>query len=603
MTLTVSVNGYTQNQFVSGTNQTFTVMVTATKDPNYTGSDAWTDIAATAATIKIGGSTVESWTPGGGGGAAVSSGGAEASMSTGSTQTLLKSFSVRWDSTNFASSKDNKPLTIECTADAQVWRSGEGPVPIGSSANPAKVDVAVVVYNYGFAGEIPFANQNFPTAGGVAGAMNTMNHYVPGGADYGTLQNYSYQAVKTSTAYYFNGDGRDSPCCFVDDAGRETTGDARTGSQDPRGHGHHSFWAIQQRGQRHLVPGHGAAVSTLARCSRPVWAACVLGVAILPAVCFAIERDQSWVPGPGATEEKLKPGPGEITVDKAVAVAQAFFPKLGLDVPPVVPSVTRITWKGKPGGDVSVVFGNEAALVVGAKTGQVWRYENLRRQSERWNRETSPGPQLIRDVLAARSNVFGVMKCIGMPDDCKLTKLECRFAGDPPGIGNDPGPQINAAFQPEPYGYRLRPWYDEREVEIDPADGAVIVYNLSTGVSYTIESRDVRVKLSQALALAAPVVEKYSVGKQGTGPFAPPVKPSAEPSELMFVFPDGELGGVEHDRSERPVRLRLAWVLHYSDRDEVFVDAADGRVLGGHTWEQDNLADAKAMKRANAGGP
>jgi hypothetical protein len=324
----------------------------------------------------------------------------------------------------------------------------------------------------------------------------------------------------------------------------------------------------------------------------------------LALVCAAgAGADQSWVPGPGATEEKLKPGPGEITVDKAVAVAQAFFPKLGLDVPPVVPSVTRITWKGKPGGDVSVVFGNEAALVVDAKTGQVWRYDNTRRQSERWNRETSPGPQLIRDVLAARSNVFGVMKCIGMPDDCRLSELECRFAGDPPGEGNNPGPQITATFQPWPFGYRLNEWYDKREVEIDPADGAVIVYNLSTGVSYTIESREPRVKLSQAQALAASVVEKYSVGKQGTGPFAPPVKPSTEPSELMFVLPDGELGGVEYDRSERPVRLRLAWVLHYSDYDEVWIDAGDGRLLGGHTRELDDLAVAKAMKRTGMGGP
>jgi hypothetical protein len=50
---------------------------------------------------------------------------------------------------------------------------------------------------------------------------------------------------------------------------------------------------------------------------------------------------QSWVPGPGATEEKLKPGPGEITVNKAVAIARAFFPKLGLDVPAVVPAESR----------------------------------------------------------------------------------------------------------------------------------------------------------------------------------------------------------------------------------------------------------------------
>jgi hypothetical protein len=324
---------------------------------------------------------------------------------------------------------------------------------------------------------------------------------------------------------------------------------------------------------------------------------------VLPAASIAVACNQSWVPDAGATEEKLKPGPGEITVDQAVAAARAFFPKIGLDVPAVVPAASRYTWKGKPGGDVALVFGGEAMMTVNARTGAVAYYVNTRRQSERWHGVFGGGPPLLRDVLAARNYVFGVMKGIGMPDDYRLSELRCRFPGDPPGPGMDRGPRVDAAFQPAPFGYRLRDWFDKREIILDTEDGSVLIYRSSSSVDYRVESCEDRLKLSEAQALAAPVVEKYSVGKQGAGPFASLVKPSTDPSELMLVLPNGELGGVEYDRFEKPVRLRLAWVLHYSDYDEVWIDAADGRVLGGHTLGWDDLAIAKAMKRTGMGGP
>jgi hypothetical protein len=313
--------------------------------------------------------------------------------------------------------------------------------------------------------------------------------------------------------------------------------------------------------------------------------------------------DQSWVPGPGATEEKLKPGPGEIAVDQAVAAARAFFPKLGLDVPGGVPEVERGTWRDKSGGDVFLTFGSEATVLVDAKCGDVKGYHNTARELLRWNRDRSVGPQLLNDTLSAQNYAWSVMKRIGLPEDCKLVELQCRFAADPPGRGNDPGPEIQAEFQPKPFGFELRQVYGRRWVLIDPADGALISYGAWLSPPLAIESHDAQLRLSHAQAIAAPVVEKYSVGQQGTGPFAPAVQPSTDPSELMLVLPNGELGGVEYDPHERPVRLRLAWVLHYSDYDEVWIDAADGRVLGGHTLGEDNLAGAKALKRTGMGGP
>src|ERR1035437_2281655 len=77
-------------------------------------------------------------------------------------------------------------------------------------------------------------------------------------------------------------------------------------------------------------------------------------IALAAAACSA--PGQNWKADPGATDESLKPGPGEITVDQAVEAGRAFFRKIGVAIPSDAPTAKRFTWNKKPGGSVSLTY-------------------------------------------------------------------------------------------------------------------------------------------------------------------------------------------------------------------------------------------------------
>lgn len=331
-------------------------------------------------------------------------------------------------------------------------------------------------------------------------------------------------------------------------------------------------------------------MKTLARNKPPAFERALGGGARIATIGIALVcagslgAQEKWVPDVGMTKEKLEPGPGEITVDKAVDACRAFFIKLGPAVPEETPRGRRISSNGSPGGTVGVTYLKEMRFfLVNERCGEVSYYANGEPDDDHRSRRLAPGPLRLPNALSAQNYAWSVMEGLGLGKDCKLVELQClHFPG---GSDSDSGyPQVSAVFQPVPLGYRIESKFGKCQLVLDALDGCVVAYRRQDFPenAFTIEAHAATVKQSEALARATPVLEKWGVGPKpesvGTdGPFW------TKPSQLMFVWPNGLYGGVQYDHAEKPARLRLAWVFFYHAVEEIWIDAADGKVLGGRS--------------------
>jgi len=204
---------------------------------------------------------------------------------------------------------------------------------------------------------------------------------------------------------------------------------------------------------------------------------------------------------------------------------------------------------------------------------------------------------LLGNELVAQNYAWSVIKRIGLDADCKLSELVIRSADAAMASPSmDKYPYVSAKFQPMPYGYRIRGEYRAKELLIDPLDGCLLIYG-DGGATYgdfAVESHDAKIKLGEARGLAEPVAKKYAVG----APMLPATEapPATKTNELMYVHPNGEMGGIDYGDAEHPARLRLAWVLYYANDDEIWIDAGDGKVLGGKSRTEDEKRYLRHMK-------
>jgi hypothetical protein len=312
-------------------------------------------------------------------------------------------------------------------------------------------------------------------------------------------------------------------------------------------------------------------------------------VCLVTACTALLGADQTWTPSPGTTRAQLEPGPGEITVDKAVEVSREFFRKIGVDVPSsVIPTAERSKYGTRPGGSIDLDFAGEAIVSVDLGTGVLLTYDNMRRDGDYMDGKLHQGSSRLGDALAALNRAWSVFERVGGDKDCKLVELKAVLQS-PGGAANARYYLVSAIFQPKPFGYRFRGGFKACGFNIDPLDGTVDSYENSGAMNppYTIESQKAVLKLSEARAKADPLAEKYGVGQSRRPGME--ARPTTKPSELMFVHPNGENGGLEYPDYENPARLRLAWVLYYPEDDEIWIDASDGTVLGGRSFKEDNL--------------
>jgi hypothetical protein len=112
---------------------------------------------------------------------------------------------------------------------------------------------------------------------------------------------------------------------------------------------------------------------------------------------------------------------------------------------------------------------------------------------------------------------------------------------------------------------------------VNPSNGVLEYYNYSKGRKYEIESHKKTLTLERAKELSLPTVKKFKIGIDDNGITFPPV---TEAPFLAYVLPNSSFGGLDYPKKE-PYRLRLAWVLTYPGDDQLWIDADDGKVLGG----------------------
>jgi hypothetical protein len=251
-----------------------------------------------------------------------------------------------------------------------------------------------------------------------------------------------------------------------------------------------------------------------------------------------------------------------------------------MPVPEGVPQVGRFTNPKIAQGRYQVLFPGEAIFTVRSETGDVTMFTNTRKQ-RRQVRNASDAPPLIKDAFVARSHLRDLMSRIGMDSNCELTNLVCRLPSDPDMVDPANLPRASASFEPKPYGYRLQGGYGRHVIYVDPVDGGVMDYSRRPERPYRIESHEPKLSAKEAREKAAPYVKKFDVGKRLGGPPGAVVRPATKRTELMFVCPNGDMGGITYDLKQNPVVLRLAWVLIYPQDDEVWIDAGDGKLLGG----------------------
>lgn len=299
----------------------------------------------------------------------------------------------------------------------------------------------------------------------------------------------------------------------------------------------------------------------------------------------SLAGQRAWTPARGNTAEQLRPAPGEVSVEEALKACIVFLDRAGVRVSAKAPSVQRTLTREERGFLYHVNYGGDSCVSVDVRTGKVSSFANLLRQREQSHGGWRGPARRFNSAIGAQVFIRSLAKRLGVPSSYRLSDLQFYGDRDPNGVETHGAPSASASFQSVPFGYPLRDHWGEHYLKVDPVDGVLVEYTQRGGPTYTILSHEPKLRFGDAKAKAGPVVVIYSVGRYrpdefeyrhpGSGP-AP-----ARPSTLAYVCANGQMGGLNDEPARKPQRLRLAWVLHYPRDEEVWIDAADGRLLGG----------------------
>jgi len=285
---------------------------------------------------------------------------------------------------------------------------------------------------------------------------------------------------------------------------------------------------------------------------------------------------------------------------KVLAIATAFVNNVKLPLPTDNPVIEQELSSGNIRPRFCVRFRSGGTVYVDTSREIVTSYwyneiDRLKRTSG-----VKQEKMLLKDESTARTYVLELAKKLGVPDQCQLSVLSFFPNGDPNSGPRETLPVLRVSLEPVPMGYPIERGPDHVSIEIGPVDGMVYQYVRGMSFPYSIESHEIKLSFEQAKAIAEPVVAQYGVGTstqlhpERRDPNAPPPKPNgnartrknragvAPPSFLAFVCPNGTFGAPKYRETGGELAvLRLAWVLKYIHNDEIWIDAGDGRILGG----------------------
>lgn len=307
-------------------------------------------------------------------------------------------------------------------------------------------------------------------------------------------------------------------------------------------------------------------------------------IGILNASSMASQSPPTWkLEYDGMTLEMVLPGKGEASIEKILEACEQFLATVGLPRPKdIVPGVGRGNTGGKRDTYLSVRYDQFYWFTVTATNGRLTSFKNYLRESEYSGGRAQKTPFVLTDPINARGFVTKIAKKLGLDDryqivDFKWLIEEGRNSGSP-----QKAKLVFAKIEAFEHGYPLAT-FDHAGFLIDPADGVLLSFSVSNIWKWTIESHEAKLTFNQAKAIAEPYVKKYRLGEDRTGIRKRPLSNTGSnfPTRLEYVLPNGIYDGVKYDCFESPMRLRLAWVIWYPGLDCIYIDAADGRILGG----------------------
>ncbi len=290
----------------------------------------------------------------------------------------------------------------------------------------------------------------------------------------------------------------------------------------------------------------------------------------------------------GISMDQLKPQKDEVTVDKIVEACEQFISLAGLPKPKgVIPGVSRRTRNQVKNRIYSVFYEPVYMLSVRADSGKIQTFTNMGREFEYSHGKKQKPPFVLTDPINAKGYVNRLYKKLGFGGRYRISRFDCNLNGDK--NNNELGYVgfVRIDLEAYEFGYPLAV-YDRSDIAVDPLDGALIGYGV-TRTNYKIESHASKLTFDQAKKKAETTVKQYGVGtyRQGMAIMVRGARigdrlwPPKRLSRQEYVCPNGLFGGLKYDEKESPKRLRLAWVLYYPGDEAVFVDAGDGRILGG----------------------
>lgn len=296
------------------------------------------------------------------------------------------------------------------------------------------------------------------------------------------------------------------------------------------------------------------------------------------------EPSQKWKLHPGTKMIEVEPSKGELSIEEMIANCETFLEVNRLPSPKgIIPDVRRSTFSGIRSRHSSIHFDMKYWFSVSTISGKIITFQYHERSDEILRGRKQTQPLFISDEAAALSYALKRAKQLGFNRNYVLDKFECDFSKSRKNAAN-----IDARFVGQRHGYSLGS-LDQGGIVIDPQDGALLSFGAPTDFGIKVESHTPRLTERQARSLADRVANRYDVGIYRRGyiykvvglKYGDRMKPSMKKSVMQYVLPNGKFGGLPYDARSNPRRVRLAWILWYPGDEAIWLDAADGRCLGG----------------------
>jgi hypothetical protein len=259
----------------------------------------------------------------------------------------------------------------------------------------------------------------------------------------------------------------------------------------------------------------------------------------------------------------------EVTAQQAVVAASEFLQTCQLRPASGTP-ITRLRTKSDGWRAWEVSWQGQYSLHVDARSGQVYRFHNYGREREQVKhigRDRSPQ---IASREAAERVVWRLAQRLGLPKGATLKSLRMTAEGES-GDANRAG-AVSAVFEVRYFGYSFLGESGELSLLVDPIDGTLVYFGRR--LQPLIESHDVRIARDKAVGKARQVYASWYRTRRSPhrGQYQGRV-------EVGYVYPNGAFGGKRYP-PQVPYRARLAYAVYFG-QEAVWIDAADGSVLGG----------------------